>query len=113
MRRSEKLRQIYLELRASGVEASASDLIRIAHIILQSYAGETDQLEDFGVQRETSPFVHMPVDSAMDDGGWRVLEFEFKRSGRIDDLGVDQLHKVRLRARKIIGSPWHYQPPRD
>jgi hypothetical protein len=113
MRRSEKLRQIYRELRLAGVEAPASDLVQIASLILRAYSGDTDEVDDFGVPRDTRSLVHMPVDSAMEDGGWRVLEFELKQSRSIDDLDPERLHYIRRIARKVIGSPWHYQPPQD
>lgn len=113
MRRADKLREIYAELRASGIEAPAADLIRIAHIILRAYAGDDETIDEFGRPRDSRMLSGMAVDDAMRDGGWRVLDYEASRSRGIDDLGPEELASFRRKARKVLGTPWHYQPPQD
>jgi hypothetical protein len=113
MRRSEKLKEIYAELRATGIEAPASDLIRIAHIILRAYSGEDEATDEFGRPREGRSLADLPVDKAMEDGGWRVLEHEERRSNNIDDLDPERLESFRHQAKKVTGTQWHHQPPQD
>ena len=113
LRRSEKLRQIYLELRLTGVEGSPSDLLRIANAILRTFSGEDDDGDVHSAPIGARPFAHLDVDKAMEDGGWRILEFEENRHRNADDVSINQLRQIRHRARKLIGSQWHYQPPVD
>jgi hypothetical protein len=113
MRKSDKLREIYAELRSTGIEAPASDMIRLAHIILRAYGVDDDDVDEFGRPRDGRSIVRMPVDEAMTDGGWRVLEYEARRNGSIDDLEPDQVEGFRRQAQRLSGAQWHYQPPQE
>lgn len=113
MRKVDKLREIYAELRAAGLEAPASDLIKLASIILHAYGSDDYEIDAFGVPREGRSLIRMPLDQAMGDGGWRVLEFEARRGRCIDDIEVEELAALRQTARKVFGPQWHYQQRPD
>jgi len=113
LRRSDKIRQIYSELRSTGVEGSASDLIKIANAILRTYAGEEDSDDFLSAPVDSKSFVDRSVDNAMADGGWRILEFEETRRRSIDDCSITELREIRRKAHKLIGNTWHHQPPVD
>lgn len=105
MRRSQVVKTIFWELRAAGVEGSAKDVLRLAHFIVQSHAGEVGRLDDFGRVVDSRALPHLPVDLVMSDGGWRLLEFE--RSRAVDhDPDAAERYSTRSRVRKLIGSLW-------
>jgi hypothetical protein len=114
MRRSNRLRAIYFELRhAAGTEVSAGDLLRLAHFILKSYGVDKDELADFGKPRDSRAFYALPVDEAMRDGGWQVLDFEEHRAFGIDDLEPPELALLKFSIQRFLGPQWQMQIPPD
>ena len=114
VQKSARIRAIFAELRAAGVEAPARDLLRIANYILQTFGGEIP--EDASL-RDPSPdtrqFFTLPVDEAMKDGGWQILEFEARRQQTLEEMTPEARTTFINRIRKALGSEWQHQPRLD
>ena len=111
MRKSVKIREIYRELRyATAGTASAIDLIRLAHLILKSYNFEDDSSFKFQDQVKLREISFLPLDEALSDGGWRILNFEQQDRKTLDDERVSQ---YRDEIERLLGSEWPNQLPRD
>lgn len=114
MQKSARIRAIFAELRAAGVDAPARDLLRIANYILQSFGGEVP--DDPSLREpptDTRQFFALPVDEAMKDGGWQVLEFEAKRQLTFEDMTPEARTTFINRIRKALGAEWQHQPRLD
>lgn len=110
MRNASMIRIIYAELRrAIGIEATAGDLLRLAHLIVKSYARELDDLDVFGRPRDSKTFFSLPVDEAMKDGGWRILDFEVRRSFGIDEMDSQDLAILEIHIKNFLGPQWQLQ----
>ncbi len=108
MRKPDQIRAIFAELRATlGPEVPAADLLKIAVIILRSYYSEEDELAGFGRPGQARSFISMPVDEALVDGGWRVLEFERDAETACFDRDEpdSELHSLVAR---FLGPGWEY-----
>jgi hypothetical protein len=84
LRKSEKLRSIFIEVRrALGREAPASEVLRISNAILESYAEYRTELTATEEERQYRGFFALAVDEAIRDGGWKLLSRDptFKWSG--------------------------------
>lgn len=107
MRNPAKLRAIYLELRnATGGEMPSGDLLRLAHHILRAYALEEDDSDPLGFPVSSRAFLTLPVDSAMRDGGWRVLSFESRRAANVEDLEPEELVTLNTDLTRLLGPRW-------
>jgi hypothetical protein len=105
MQRSKIVKVLFWELRAAGVEGSAKDILRLAHFLLQSHLGEIGREDDFGRVVDSRALPGLPVDIAMADGGWRLLEFENSRARHLDsEVNHDAAGRSKLK--RIIGSLW-------
>jgi hypothetical protein len=87
MNRPAQIRAIYAELR-QALDDSYSDreLVRLAHaiVIAHTNAGRID--DDYIVVPETARTLFArPLDEAMSDGGWSILDFETKRGTAYED----------------------------
>ncbi len=114
MRKPALVRAIFAELRSSlGPEVSAGDALRLAHVILRAYLEEANSIPDFGRPGESRAFCTLPVDVAMSDGGWRVLDFEISRRATVDELDIGGLRRLRPFIEKYLGETWQHQnsPP--
>lgn len=105
MQRSKVVRSLFWELRAAGVEGSAKDVLRLAHHILQSHLGEIGRSDDFGrvVDPRSLPF--LPVDLAIADGGWRLIDFENSRATYLEVEAVDEVVR-HSKLKRLLGSIW-------
>lgn len=109
MRKPDLLRGIYAELRRGlGPDVPANDLLKLAHVILRSYTDDGKQ-DDYPSTTSARAFVSLPVDEAMRDGGWRVLEFERMRGILVDNIDSDTVADVRPLIEKYLGPEWRYQ----
>tara|TARA_R110000868_G_scaffold33659_2_gene122019 strand:- start:2466 stop:2813 length:348 start_codon:yes stop_codon:yes gene_type:complete len=109
MQKPALLRAIYAELRSElGSEAAAGDVLRLAHAILLFLTDDED-LTGFGQPPPSRSFVSMPVDEAMSDGGWRVLEFELGYQASIDNVGARDFNVLRSLIEKYLGPEWQHQ----
>lgn len=108
MRKPAAIRALYAELRQMlGDDVSSSDVLKIAHHFLRAYTDAPDEMAEFGVAEEGRPFATLPVDEAMNDGGWRVLNFEIRRQSSLTDRG-DPLDLARLVPilNRYLGPEW-------
>lgn len=107
MRKSAQVRAVYAELRQMlGDEASAGDVLKLAHIFLRAYSDPPDEMREFGVAGESRPFLTLPVDDAMSDGGWRVLIFERERSAFLDRRDPIDMARFEPLLTKYLGPEW-------
>jgi hypothetical protein len=102
-----KIRAIYAELRSAiGDIAPAGELLRLAYAIAKSFAPNLDELGLFGRPREGSAFFALPVDEAMDDGGWKVLNFETHRNFDIEDIDPQDVPPLQVEIQRSLGPQW-------
>lgn len=114
MRGPARLRAIYLELRAATRgQVPAGDLLRLAHLILRSYTADRDGLSDFGRPSDSRAFFALPLDIAMRDGGWRILNFEVCRAFGIDEIEPENLTILRVCIQGFLGPQWQQQIRED
>lgn len=113
MQKSIRLRAIFAELRAAGVDAPARDLIRIANYILLTFSA--DAVDDDLESRPVDPrsLLALPIDQAMNDGGWRVLEFETRRQVEQDEPSPEARSLFLHCIRKVLGAEWQFQRHQD
>lgn len=111
MRKPDLVRAIYAELRDHvAAEVSDGDVLRMAHLIVRSHTAEHDLLADFGKPGAADAFYRSPVDVAMNDGGWRVMEYETRNFGRRDDFDVARHRRVTNLIERYLGPEWqHHQ----
>jgi hypothetical protein len=115
MQNPARLRAIYAELRrATGNEVAAADLLRLAHMLLKRYRLDIDdELDDYGRPVDSRAFFALPVDEAMEDGGWRVLNFETRRRFGIDELDPREITIIKRAVRRYLGPEWPQQIRED
>lgn len=112
MRKHDVLRAIYVELRATlGPEIPAGEVIRLANLILRAYSGlDHESIDDHSGSRTS--IVSMAVDTAMQDGGWRVLEFEESQCS-LHERDYDVMLELRPIIEKFLGPEWKHPSPTD
>ncbi len=105
MRKPDQIRRIFAELRQTlGSEIPAADLLKLAFHLFRAYSeDEFEKLEESG---PTPSLMTMPVDVAMRDGGWRVLEFETENEAKLDSLDRESFELLRFLVSKYLGSEW-------
>ena len=110
MRRPDQIRLIYSELRRSlGHEVPGHELIKLAFHLLRAYSSE--EFEKLGQPGRSPSLVSLPVDEAMRDGGWRVLEFENENSASfLDDNDVESREARRSLIERFLGPEWQHHP---
>jgi hypothetical protein len=110
MRKPALVRAIYAELRHMlGEEHAAVDVLKMADLLVSSYVDPPDELLEYGVAQEGRPFVTLPVDEAMNDGGWRILAFENKRrllSRELDDPNSREMMQIARALNHYLGCDW-------
>lgn len=111
MRKPELVRAIFAELRSTLTpDVSDGDALRLAHLIVRSYTEERDLLADFGRAKASRSLFYLPVDEAMNDGGWRIMEYE--RSGAGESLEPDpSANRILIsHVERYLGPEWrHHQ----
>lgn len=109
MQRPALFRAIYIELRSTlGREVPAADVLKLAFELMRAYAIDQDGLPTdnrIGVSRQ---FVSLPVDEAMRDGGWRILDFEERQVYSKDDRDAGALTALRPLIEKYLGPEWQH-----
>jgi hypothetical protein len=112
MQKSAQLRQVYQEIRrVVGTTVPAIDIARLAHLILRSYHGEDEEADDYGLPADSRAFLHLPVDEAMRDGGWRVLLFEMRSSADSDRLDPPEVALLNQYVARFLGPEWQSRFP--
>lgn len=105
MQKPALFRAIYSELRRGlGQEVSSKELLAIASHILRAYADDAP-LVDHPDARDSRSFATLPVDRAMDDGGWRVLEYE-TLGHDVDEPTTRLTVPARAIVEKYLGPEW-------
>ena len=113
VRRSAQLRAIYAELRSNpDIEASAGDLLRLASFILRSFDPELDRIDGSDHPRGSRNLLFLPLDEAMSDGGWRILDFETHRDFTIDELAPLERAILEAHIQTYFGPQWRVTPRR-
>jgi len=111
---SAKLRTIYYELRrALGSQVAAGELLRLACIILKFSKKDFDPSDDFGQTRQGRTLLALPLDEAMSDGGWKILDFECHRGFDVEELESKDLIYMKTHFRRLLGPQWHQRFPED
>ena len=112
MHKSTRIKVIYIELRRIlGNAVSSRELIKLAHAIFKSHNGHGDSVEEYGKAKERSAFFYLPVDVAMEDGGWRILANELKLLRDIDNCETPELLRLRQYVNVYLGAEWRQQIP--
>lgn len=111
MRKPDLVRAIYAELRRSvASDIPDGDLLRFAHLIVQSRTRDIDLLAEFGRVVAGRSLLSAEVDEAMSDGGWRILEFEGRPISSRDDPEGGERRVLRNLIQRYLGPEWqHHQ----
>lgn len=105
-----KLLAVFQELRqALGPEPPAGLLLRLAAHIVRAATFEPDELSGFGRPGESRQFATLPLDVAMQDGGWRILDFERRWGCGLDQLDSVEMAELSTRISRILGPQWQYR----
>lgn len=106
MQRPAQIRAIYAELRSClGPEVPSGDLLRIANLILASYADVLAPRDELGGAREDRTLDTLAVDIAIEDG-WKVFYYERKRARNVDDFDPLGWSLLRQKIEKYLGPEW-------
>jgi hypothetical protein len=109
MQKPALLRAIYSELRSSlGPEVPGSELIRLAYLVWRAYAADLSDVGDDGQPRKSRSLLSLPVDEAMNDGGWRILDFETKSLPSSDERDIPEFIEIRPLIEKYLGPEWQH-----
>lgn len=109
MQRPVLFRAIYAELRSTlGREVPAADLLKLAFELMRAYALDQEGLPEDGRIGVTRSFSSLPVDEAMRDGGWRVLDFEERRAYSRDECDAIALTTLKPLIEKYLGPEWQH-----
>lgn len=107
MREPLLVKLIYAELRETiGAELGKGAALRLAHLILEANKTyfASDELQ---VEPEVDlPFHARPVDEAMGDGGWKILNFEVPKTLQSETLPYTARTYQRSRLKGLMGTEW-------
>ena len=107
IRKSDLVRIIYTDLRQNvASEVSDADLLRLANLIVQAHGTDPNLIAGFGIAGVSRTLLSLPVDEAMDDGGWRVLFFEAVNTPDDDEAGFGRNHFTVIR--NLLGPEWRH-----
>jgi|SRR6185437_125446 len=87
MNRPNQIRLLYTELKQLlDPSYSDRDILKLAHSIVLAHTAAGRVEDDNLVPLEGSrSFFSLPLDEAMQDGGWNILEFENRRGTALED----------------------------
>jgi hypothetical protein len=99
--RPDQLRRVFVELRAVLPDEPAWRLLKLAAYIVKAHREpESFDFEEFV---ERSPFFALDVAQAIEDGGWKVLDFERRQGMSFGDEISDNHHRTESRLRNLLG----------
>lgn len=101
MTRPDQLRRIFVELRAVLPDEPAWRLLKLAAYILKAHR-EPEGLDLDGFV-ERSPFCSLDVAKAIEDGGWKVLDFERRQGMSFGDEISENHYRTESRLRNLLG----------
>jgi hypothetical protein len=99
--RPDQLRRVFVELKAVLPDEPAWRLLKLAAYIVKAHR-EPEGLDLDGFVERT-PFFSLDVVKAIEDGGWRVLEFERWQGMSFGDEISDNHHRTEARLRNLLG----------
>lgn len=108
MRRPKLIKAIYAELRRALPDLPAGDVLKLANRLLRAYTSDPDLMKLFGREVETRSVDRLPLDVALKDGGWRVMEYELHRAAEFEDLEPHMLAAIRPIIEKYLGPEWQH-----
>jgi hypothetical protein len=108
MQRPALVRAIYAEIRRGLPDLPAGEALDLAHRLFRAYVTDPDQMKPFGQEVDGRSLARMPLDLAMSDGGWRVMEYERHRAARFEDLDSEALEAMRPIIEKYLGPEWQH-----
>lgn len=107
MRKPALIRALYAELRQMlGADVADGDVLKLANHFLQAYGDAPYELTEFGVAHDSRPFSSLPVDEAMNDGGWRILFHERRVSSWTDRRDPLELARLTPLLDRYLGPTW-------
>lgn len=106
MQKPALVRAIYAEIRRGLPDLPAGEALDLANRFLRAYTIDPDQMRGFGQEVEGRSLARLPVDEAMRDGGWRVMDYEFRRNAELDDLDAGTIAAIRPIIEKYLGPEW-------
>ncbi len=92
---------------------ASGDLIKLAHLIFRTDDFQADETTNYGTPRKRRAVQWLPVDEAMEDGGWKVYSYENHRGASIDSIEAVDLYELEQHIEKYFGVTWRYQLPPD
>lgn len=105
MNRSQQTKAVFFELRRTlGTDFSAGALLRIAARLVAAYRANAWE-RAYGGYTTKDPFFSRPVDLAMEDGGWRIMDFETVQGMSLCDDLPDNHIRVEKRIKDFVGTP--------
>jgi hypothetical protein len=104
MNEPSQIREVYKELRrAFGDDVSAAVLLRLAAHIVHA-AREPKKLDpSFRDGYRHPTFFSREVDRPMDDGGWRVMDYERRAGMQFTDDLPENYFAVQARIHRLVG----------
>lgn len=102
------VRAIYAEIRNGLPDLPAGEALELAHRLYRAYASNPDELRPFGQEIASRSLAVLPLDEAISDGGWRVMEYEYHRAAEFDDLDTEALSAIRPIIEKYLGPEWQH-----
>jgi len=108
MQKPALIRAIYSEIRRGLPELPAGEALDMAHRLFRAYVLDPDQMKGFGQEVDGRSIGRLPVDEAMRDGGWRILDYELHRASELEDLDGDKLAALRPIIEKFLGPEWQH-----
>lgn len=86
MSRATQVLAIYTELRrVAGPTLAAKDALRLAHLIVRAHYAPDSAGEEWGTPGKLRSLGVLPLDEALADGGWAVLDYEARRGFVFED----------------------------
>lgn len=108
MQKPALVRAIYAEIRKGLPDLAAGEALELAHRLLRAYVTDTDQLKPFGQEVDDRSLARLPLDEAIRDGGWRVMEYELHRAAAFEDLDSETFAAIRPIIEKYLGPEWQH-----
>jgi len=109
MKNPELVKAIYAELRATaGRLVPAGELLKLAYVICQAFRADFVTPEEKKKSERTGwgDFHCLPVDEAMNDGGWNVLDFERTRMPLMEEIAPEQIMLTHAKLTRLLGHEW-------
>jgi len=108
VKKSALVKAIYAEIRRSQPAIPAGEALDAAYRLLQLFRADPDLMRRFGREVDARSISDLPVDEAMRDGGWRIMEYEIRRAGDLEQLEHETLAALRGVIERYLGPEWQH-----